>query len=186
MREHGRGGSGTTLAGPHHVGAIPTGSARLGFGQQLSSFLTGTNARACSPEKNSPEPCFHRFVVQTSGRPERNGSRELTPPPVYRMIPGIVRKANAAHRTYCVRPYNCFLSLTETLLRTIYARGILYLSPSAEVPVTCMHSLQERDLIGRAAGMNECQGRRGTNASLQDLHHTYISYPGCIPGIRNA
>jgi hypothetical protein len=35
MREHGRGGSGTTLAGLHHVGAIPTGSARLGFGQQF-------------------------------------------------------------------------------------------------------------------------------------------------------
>ena len=63
MREHGRGGSGTTLAGPHRVGTIPTGSARLGFAQKLSSFLTGTNARACIREKKSLGPYFHRFVV---------------------------------------------------------------------------------------------------------------------------
>lgn len=101
MREHGRGGSGTTLAGPHRVGTIPTGSARLGFAQKLSSFLTGTNPRACTREKNSPGPYFHIFVV-LSGQKETG--LELKPPPAYRMIPRIAQKATAAHASHRYTP----------------------------------------------------------------------------------
>lgn len=58
MREHGRGGSGTTLAGPHRVGAIPTGSARLGLHRTCRPSSLGRMLVPAFEKRNLLDPIF--------------------------------------------------------------------------------------------------------------------------------